>query len=154
MDEGAVNMLYDINNSDDQKRRVSGRSGTTPTDKAQTQKELLNRTLEIKNELTQGTNVDSSTPKTLRKKEMPPSAKKDTEIKEPPTIISRKMSKDSAKSSTHSPPPSPAAFSAAEASRIIRRHSSSSFSSNDGVSHEESTELTSEKVSYNKLLAL
>lgn len=140
MDEGAVNMLYDINNSDDQKRRVSGRSGNTPTDKAQTQKELLNRTQEIKNELTQGSSVITSTPKILRKKEGPPSVKKDKEAKELSTI-SRKMSKDSTKSSTHSAPPSPA-----EASRIIRRHSSSSFSSDDGLVQDESMDSTVEQV--------
>ncbi|XP_044748395.1 E3 ubiquitin-protein ligase RBBP6 [Coccinella septempunctata] len=142
MDEGAVNMLYDINNSDDQKRRVSGRTSSTPTDKAQSQKELLDRTLEVKNELTQGTSTVSSTPKTLRKKEVVPSVKKDKEMKEPQTTASRKMSKDSTKSSTHSPPPSPAAFTPAEASRIIRRHSSSSFSSNDGLAQDQSVDTT------------
>ncbi|KAL3285124.1 hypothetical protein HHI36_019248 [Cryptolaemus montrouzieri] len=131
MDEGAVNMLYDINNSDEQKRR-SNRTTVISTDKAQNQKELINRTQEVKNELTQGTVVETVMPKILRKKEGPPTPKK--EIVGPSPI--RKMSKDSSKSSVHSPPPSPAAFAMADASRIIRRHSSSSFSSNDDLVQE------------------
>ncbi|KAK9887100.1 hypothetical protein WA026_020044 [Henosepilachna vigintioctopunctata] len=147
MDEGAVNMLYDINNSEDQKRRASSRTAVASNDKAQLQKELMDRTQEIKNELTQGTSSET-TPKILRKKEGTPTAKKDT----PGPQAVRKMSKDSTKSSIHSPPPSPAAFTLAEASRIIRRHSSSSFSSNDELVQESLAELEEKQQEKEKQL--
>lgn len=66
MDEGAVNMLYDVKNTEDQtqvkkKRNVS----TISLDKAQ--RELLNKTNEIKNDLQISSTRES--PKSLRKKE-------------------------------------------------------------------------------------
>lgn len=148
MDEGAVNMLYDVKNTEDQaqvgkqkKRKLS----TISLDKAQ--KELENKTNEIKNDLQNSSTKES--PKSLRKKENLISPPKTVKKEILPGGISRKKSKDSNRSSVHSPPASPSyAFPQhPEASRIIRRHSSSSFSSDgelvlkdDKVEKEEKSE--------------
>lgn len=129
MDEGAVNMLYEVKNSEDQaeigkpkKRKLS----TISLDKAQ--KDLQNKTNEIKNDLQNSSSKMS--PKSLRKKENLPLPHKllRRDFQQPGAIL-RKKSKDSNRSSVHSPPASPAYYP--EASRIIRRHSSSSFSSDN-----------------------
>lgn len=145
MDEGAVNMLYEVKNAEDQhdgpkqkKRKLS----TISLDKAEI--ELLNKTNEIKNDLQNSSTKES--PKSLRKKEAfagPPKLKREIL----PGTITRKKSRDSNRSSVHSPPASPGMFPHhAEASRIIRRHSSSSFSSdNDTAEKEDKINLKSSK---------
>ncbi|GJQ70883.1 hypothetical protein Trydic_g801 [Trypoxylus dichotomus] len=125
MDEGAVNMLYAVKNVDDatKKKKIN----VISLDKAQ--KELLNKTNELKKDLK--TNSDKISPKSLRRKDSPiPTPTK----KIVPASVSRKKSKDSSRSSLHSPPSSPSMMYSnhAEASRIIRRHSSSSYSSMEG----------------------
>lgn len=134
MDEGAVNMLYDVKNIEDQtqgtkqkKRKLS----TISIDKAQ--KELENKTNEIKNDLQNSSTKES--PKSLRKKENLVSPSKSIKKEILPGGITRKKSKDSNRSSVHSPPASPGYVfpQHPEASRIIRRHSSSSFSSVDEI---------------------
>lgn len=136
MDEGAVNMLYDVKNTEEtvnkqKKRKLS----TISLDKAQ--KELESKTNEIKNDLQNSSTKES--PKSLRKKEAlvsPPKAIKKEIL---PGTITRKKSKDSSRSSVHSPPASPSYVfpQHPEASRIIRRHSSSSFSSDGEMTAKE-----------------
>ncbi|KAI4471172.1 32-trans-enoyl-coa isomerase-related [Holotrichia oblita] len=125
MDEGAVNMLYAVKNVDEATKRK--KINVISLDKAQ--KELMNKTNELKKDLK--TNSDKVSPKSLRRKESPvPTPTK----KIIPASVSRKKSKDSNRSSLHSPPASPGMMyvNHADASRIIRRHSSSSYSSMEG----------------------
>ncbi|KRT82377.1 hypothetical protein AMK59_3634, partial [Oryctes borbonicus] len=125
MDEGAVNMLYAVKNVDDAIKKK--KTNVISLDKAQ--KELINKTNELKKDLK--TNSDKVSPKSLRRKDSPvPTPTK----KMVPASVSRKKSKDSSRSSLHSPPSSPSMMFSnhAEASRIIRRHSSSSYSSMEG----------------------
>ncbi|RZC43331.1 neurofilament heavy polypeptide [Asbolus verrucosus] len=142
MDEGAVNMLYDVKTNDDATplKKKNNNKSMISLDKAH--KELMSKTNVIKNDLQQNTNKDVQ--KSLRKKEVatpsPPKKEAPSPRKEAvPVAVTRKKSKDSARSSVHSPPASPT-YNAAEASRIIRRHSSSSFSSNDEVDEENGEE--------------
>lgn len=121
MDEGAVNLLYSVKNTEELMNIKDKNTTVINRDKAQ--RELLNKTNEIKNELQNISCMDS--PILLRKKE---GVVLRTQIKDTASSISqRKKSKDSAQS----PPASPGFTypQNAEASRIIRRHSSSSFSS-------------------------
>lgn len=147
MDEGAVNMLYDVKNTEDQnqvnkqkKRKLS----TISLDKAQ--KELESKTNEIKNDLQNSSTKES--PKSLRKKENLILPSKGIKKEILPGGISRKKSKDSSRSSVHSPPASPGfAYSQhPEASRIIRRHSSSSFSSDGELVLKEARVEKEEKI--------
>lgn len=119
MDEGAVNLLYAVKNTDelgnDKKKKM-----VISLDRAQ--RELKNKTNEIKNDLQINSTKDS--PISLRKKEGPSKTTPTKDIAA--TVPQRKKSTSSA----NSPPASPAFYNQhAEASRIIRRHSSSSFSS-------------------------
>ncbi|XP_044270227.1 muscle M-line assembly protein unc-89 [Tribolium madens] len=142
MDEGAVNMLYDVKTNEEtspDKQKKKNTKSVISLDKAH--KELMSKTSVIKNDLQQNT----SGQKSLRKKEVTSPPKKDAKVATP-SGITRKKSKDSAQSSVHSPPSSPP-YNAAEASRIIRRHSSSSFSSNDEIDDEEGEERTTRKKS-------
>ncbi|KAB0792204.1 hypothetical protein PPYR_14163 [Photinus pyralis] len=119
MDEGAVNLLYAVKNTDEiggEKKKKS----VISLDRAQ--RELKNKTNEIKNDLQINSTKDS--PISLRKKEGPSKTTPTKEIAA--SVLHRKKSTSSA----NSPPASPASYNQhAEASRIIRRHSSSSFSS-------------------------
>jgi chromodomain protein Y len=147
MDEGAVNMLYDVKTNDDtvpDKQKKKTNKSVISLDRAH--KELMSKTNVIKNDLQQNTNKDVQ--KSLRKKEVAsppkkesPSPKKDAAT---PGAVTRKKSKDSVRSSVHSPPASPP-YNAAEASRIIRRHSSSSFSSNEEMDEEDGEERVTRK---------
>lgn len=116
MDEGAVNMLYNIKQQSQGKKK----SDVVSVDRAQ--KELINRTKLVKDVITLSSSQED-TPKALRKKEGP------VQIILPHVPL-RKKSRDSLRSSLQSPPPSPSFMypRRAEASKIIRRHSSS-FSS-------------------------
>lgn len=134
MDEGAVNMLYDVNTNEEmiQGKKKSAKP-TINLDKAH--KELMSKTNVIKNELLQQHTSSKDGQITLRKKEGPSPVKKDIfPIKKETSSpsLQRKKSKDS----TRSTPPASPGYNAAEASRIIRRHSSSSFSSGDELTGE------------------
>ncbi|KAF5282686.1 hypothetical protein FQA39_LY17493 [Lamprigera yunnana] len=137
MDEGAVNLLYAAKNTVEftnvtKKKKVKA---VISLDRAQ--RELLNKTNEIKNDLQINSTKDS--PISLRKKEV---GSKVSPGKEAAAIMQRKKST----CSTHSPPASPAFYNQhAEASRIIRRHSSSSFSSESEEVHEASEKLIKTK---------
>ncbi|EFA12712.1 neurofilament heavy polypeptide [Tribolium castaneum] len=147
MDEGAVNMLYDVKTNEEtspDKQKKKTTKSVISLDKAH--KELMSKTSVIKNDLQQNT----SGQKSLRKKEQGSPAKKEAKVATP-SGVTRKKSKDSARSSVHSPPSSPP-YNAAEASRIIRRHSSSSFSSNEEMDDEEIEEVE-ERVTRKKAAA-
>lgn len=129
MDEGAVNMLYNV-----RRDKKFGKKGVISLDRAQ--KDLETRTRAVKDVITMSTQEDS--PKALRRNVPPPLA---IPVAPPP----RKKSRDSLRSSLQSPPPSPSFFySRAEASRIIRRHSSS-FSSECSTPRRMSIDQTAEK---------
>ncbi|KAF2880925.1 hypothetical protein ILUMI_25254 [Ignelater luminosus] len=142
MDEGAVNLLYAVKNTEEiQNVKNKKKKTIISIDKAQ--RELMNKTNEIKNDLQINSTKDS--PITLRKKDG--STPKSSPVKDvAATVLHRKKSKDSVSGSVHSPPASPGfAYSQhAEASRIIRRHSSSSFSS-ENSDGEFVTDKTNEK---------
>lgn len=108
MDEGAINMIYDVTTNSEETDVTKKKKNIISLDKAH--KELMKKSSEIKNEFQQ-----NISPKSLRKTQI---AQKQQ----------RKPSKDSQKS-TDAPPASPFS-SSGETSRIIRRRSSSSFSSN------------------------
>lgn len=134
-DEGAVNMLYTVNQSIVRRNKIKSMS------KDRSQKDLQNRTRAVREVIKLTSQED--TPKALRKK--------DSSILPPPPM--RKKSRDSLRSSLQSPPPSPSFIypRRAEASRIIRRHSSS-FSSDSSSPRRLSTDQTekSEKTEENK----
>lgn len=135
MDEGAVNLLYAVKNTDEvpTDKRKKGKD-IISIDRAQ--RELQNKTNEIKNNLQINSTKDS--PISLRKKEGPSKVTPTREIAA--AVLQRKKSTGS----THSPPASPAFYNQhAEASRIIRRHSSSSFSSENPEGDETYTEKSS-----------
>ena len=144
MDEGAVNMIYDVKTNDDASPdKVKKKTNKSVISLDRAHKELMSKTNVIKNDLQQNTTKDVQ--KSLRKKEIvSPTLKKEAKKETTPTAITRKKSKDSTRSSVHSPPSSPP-YNAAEASRIIRRHSSSSFSSNDEMSEEDGEEKSPKK---------
>ncbi|KAK5640027.1 hypothetical protein RI129_010838 [Pyrocoelia pectoralis] len=136
MDEGAVNLLYAVKNTDDipsdKKKKVKD---TISLDRAQ--RELQNKTNEIKNDLQINSTKDS--PISLRKKEAPSKITPSTK-EVAAAVLQRKKSTGS----SHSPPASPAFYNQhAEASRIIRRHSSSSFSSENPEGDESYSEKSS-----------
>lgn len=145
MDEGAVNLLYSVKNTDELQgmNRKKKKKTLISLDKAQ--RELQNKTNEIKNDLQINSTKDS--PINLRKKEGAVTPKASPLKDLAATVLHRKKSKDSMSGSVHSPPASPGFAYAqhAEASRIIRRHSSSSFSSEDTDGDESSEESTEKK---------
>lgn len=149
MDEGAVNMLYDVKSTEENiPDKPKKQKSVISLDRAH--KELMSKTSVIKNDLVQQTGKEVQ--KNLRKKESTPSTSPKKEPPSPtkkegtPGSVTRNKSKDSTRSSLHSPPPSP--FNVAEASRIIRRHSSSSFSSNDAGGDE--SDVSGERVTRRK----
>ncbi|XP_025832830.1 E3 ubiquitin-protein ligase RBBP6 isoform X2 [Agrilus planipennis] len=131
MDEGAVNMLYAVKNTEESEspsNKVKGKKKNDVFSIDNFHQELLDKTNEIKNDLQLNSSKES--PKSLRKKDNSIPILKRSEVVGPTGIpLARKKSKDSVRNSTQSPPSSPAYTYTAEASRIIRRHSSSSFSS-------------------------
>ncbi|KAF5278503.1 hypothetical protein FQR65_LT15674 [Abscondita terminalis] len=143
MDEGAVNLLYSIKNTEEL-QNVTKKKTKSMISLDRAQRELLNKTNEIKNDLQINSTKDS--PISLRKKEGGPIVKISPSKEVAAAIMQRKKSTGSA----HSPPASPAFYNQhAEASRIIRRHSSSSFSSEngegDGGTEKSSTKKNSEQ---------
>lgn len=122
MDEGAVNMLYSVKNTEEALNLTEKQKKRSTISLERAEKDLLNKTNEIKNELLQ---MDTSP-------EAPTLRKKDAFVKPSTTPLQRKKSKDS------SPPMSPVPFHEhGESSRLIRRHSSSSFSSVDSDSEDK-----------------
>lgn len=97
MDEGAVKMLYELNNEEPALRK---KKDFYSVDKAH--KDILKKANQLKNELQHSSEVEPQ--KSLRKKEGPfiisPSTK-------PAITLERKMSKDSTRSSVQTPPGSP-----------------------------------------------
>ncbi|XP_019874161.2 titin isoform X2 [Aethina tumida] len=138
MDEGAVNMLYDVKNEEGGETRKNKK--TINLDKAN--KEMIKRANEIKNDLQ--SNTESETPKSLRKKEAPAIAAPVNRVAVTPDAQQRKKSKDSTRSSIQTPPASPA-YSYQESSRLIRRRSSSSISSVEDLEDEELDDAKSQK---------
>ncbi|CAH0548145.1 unnamed protein product [Brassicogethes aeneus] len=124
MDEGAVNMLYDVNNDDKKKKNLSGEKFND---------EMTKRAKEIKSNLQKST---EESPKSLRKKAEGTAISPSPPAKIPASSdASRKKSKDSSRGT---PPPSPA-FAYRESSRLIRRRSSSSISSVEELEEESSS---------------
>ncbi|CAH1180410.1 unnamed protein product [Phaedon cochleariae] len=134
MDEGAVKMLYELNNSDDSPQMAKRQKDYISLDKYE--KDLIKKANRLKSDLVlHNTSGGESSAKSLRKKEggggggggggssygSPPGSK-------PAVSMERKMSKDSTRSSVHTPPRSP---TFPGSMMLIRRRSSSSMSSSE-----------------------